>query len=56
MPIFIFELIFTFLTVCFGFTCSFKDPGIVTHKSLWFKDIEAPKIPMGIQSGFEYYQ
>ena len=55
LPYFHLELFFTLLTVSFGLTCSFKDPGIVTMKSFWFNDIEE-KVPDNISWGQEYYK
>lgn len=51
-----FEVFLGFLIVFFSLTCSFKDPGIVTQKSIIFDDIESIDIPKGIVQNADFYK
>ncbi len=50
------ELFITILTISFGLTASFKDPGIVTMKTNLYLDEENDIIPQGVIQGQDFFQ
>lgn len=50
------ELLSTILTANFALTCSFKDPGIVTQKTILFLDEEKAEIPDQVNKNTDFYE
>lgn len=53
--IFIFELFLSFWVMNFALSSSFKEPGIVTEKTIMFQDVEEEKIPEFVKKNTDFY-